>query len=725
MPGRYKAHPLGQAALALTLSLLGAASHGDALQIVGANRPSIIDISHAKIVSALDPSRLVAVTITLPFSNEADLDSFADDVSNPASSRYGQYLTPTEFAAKYGASQADYDAVLAWAKSSGLSITQTSLSRNSVSLSGTAAQMGHAFGVKLNNYVEPSTGKAFFAAATLPKMPVALAGVVHGIYGLSSYASGHPMNVYLSPARRAAVLAAKAAAGNPDALTNSGSGGSGHGGAFSPQDLNAAYQMPPFSNSGKGQTLGFYTVGGIYASDATVYEKYYGLPPVPVVSRSVAGTNVTVPVEGNATEAALDAEMEIAMAPNATKIVAYEAGTEVDLSGSLVDALTAVADDDKISVLDISYGQDEVYVLSEDGQAGLKDENDALKRCAAEGISVFASSGDNGAYGDLGQHFYPASYNVSDPASQPYATGVGGTTMYFGGGIDRLEDSWNELPLDGASGGGVSVEWPIPSYQLFSDGTPITVYYGGSSKYRNVPDVSAVANPLTGVDIFTHDPAFTGSAAWLEIGGTSASAPIWAGFTAVLNQQRGYVGLPDVGFANPLLYGIYNADGSGNANDYSFADFDEVAIGTNGNENYYGSPGFGAGFGYDNVTGLGSLSGGVLMTDSIAALPGIAGETGNLPDAPYHFHVSSMTPTSVTFVWHSGKGATGYIITDAVVDPYYGAINQIIAKSTKLTTNTVGKLTPNTTYYFELAAVNKAGGTYDTDDFLAVTTPAQ
>ena len=731
MPGRYQAHFLKRTAFALTTSLsltlafaFGApAGHAAEIiaQAVHSDRPAVLNSESIQPTSALDPATRIAVTLTLPLTNRAGLDAFVKSVSTPSSPLYGQYLTPAEFAAKYGAPQTDFDAVLAWARANGLTVTQTSLSRNAISVSATAAQLGKAFGVRFNNYIDPVSGDMFFSAASAPKLPASIAGMVRGVYGLSSHAVAKPMHVILTPAQRAQIKMERMARADSGASSESlllavpDAAGAGHDGALTPSDLNTAYQMPSLTDPGKGQTLGCFETGGYYTVDPIKYQKYYALPATPIIPRLIAGYDGS-PTASIATETALDVDMEMAMAPYSNSIYVYEAGTESSFFSALIDGLSAVADDDKVNALDISYGLDEALQLSDGGPTGLDDEQSVIERLAAEGISVFASSGDNGAYGDLGEDFSPASYNVEDPASQPLVTGVGGTTLLLRGGKDVQEITWNDLADydGGSSGGGVSDLWKLPAYQTFPDGAALTTYNGGSATYRNVPDVAATADPYVGVDVYSSEVpgkyVFSPPGGWISVGGTSVSAPIWAGFTAVANQQRGDVGLPVVGFANPLLYGIYNA-GLFFQHEQNFTfDFDDVNNGDNGNANLFGDTGFYAGRGYDNNTGLGSLTGGFLMGDMTAISSQLITGAGAPPPYPANFHFVNRTATSATLKWNPVKRATGYVLFLSTVDSYYG--NQFeLTKLFRATTNTSlnVKLNPNSGYTYWLAAVNKAG----------------
>jgi subtilase family serine protease len=206
------------------------------------------------------------------------------------------------------------------------------------------------------------------------------------------------------------------------------------------------------------------------------------------------------------------------MNPAVKEVLVYEDGYDT-FPVALLDSIQQVATDNKAQVLSISYGQDEAL----QGDSAIAAEAAVFTQLAAQGITVCVSAGDNGAYGDEG-----GSLNVQDPGSQPDVTCVGGTTLYTGPKQQwEDEEVWNLLvSFEGATGGGVSNYWAIPSYQPVS---AVTVN-GGSASMRNVPDVAAVANPETGVGVYSKS-----NGGWIQIGGTSVSAPIWAGYLSVLN----------------------------------------------------------------------------------------------------------------------------------------------------------------------------------------------
>jgi kumamolisin len=205
---------------------------------------------------------------------------------------------------------------------------------------------------------------------------------------------------------------------------------------------------------------------------------------------------------------------------------------------------------------------------------------------AAQGQTIFAAAGDNGAY-DNG-----STLSVDDPASQPYVVGAGGTTLRTSGagGAWASETTWNAGSIDaGAGGGGVSQVWTIPSWQTGA----ITAASAASKTMRNVPDVAMNADPDTGYAIYYRG--------WQVYGGTSCSGPIWAGFTALVNEQRAAAGKSAIGFLNPVIYAI--GEGTYSVYASNFHDIDD------GSTNLH----YKAVKGYDDATGWGSFQGATLL----------------------------------------------------------------------------------------------------------------
>ena len=644
-------------------------------------------VASSQLVSHVAPTQIVSVDFVLPMHDAGGAKTLLGRLYNPKDVLFGKYLTPAQFAARFGASQTDYAALVAWARQQpGLTITQTSTSRTLLGVTGKASAIETAFSTQLLNYRSPA-GKAFIAPAVAPALPRALAAKVSAILGLSTFARPEPLHVKLTPEMRAQNDARKAQARRMGVALPDNTNGHGHFGGFDAADLRAGYDMPAATFSGQGQTIAVYEAGGFFARDIYYYKQFNKLPNVPVTIRTVNGYGGGVTDLGVAAEAALDIDMELAIAQNARQVLVYE---ESPNGAFLVNSLAAVADDYKASVLSISYGTDEAIA----GTDQIDAEAPLFTQLAAEGITVFVSAGDDGAYGRSGDGI-----NAADPASQPDVTAVGGTSLYLGPTHSSYlgEEVWNKLGIGGgATGGAPSAVWPIPDYQV--PAAPDA--NGGSATARNTPDVAAVADPFTGVDIFS-----TGDGGWTIYGGTSASSPLWGGFAALVNQVRGQAGLPRLGFANPTLYAI---------GDSFLAAFDlhDVIDGSNGNVAIYGLPGFDAGFGYDDATGLGSFDGGQLLGD----LVGAATTNTAPPPAPNGFTGYGLNKAA-KLSWTADKGAKGYLLFR--VDSLG---NLTLIKATTLTGYLDAPLQNNTIYQYVLAAVNTGGITYDPDTVYVYTT---
>jgi subtilase family serine protease len=361
------------------------------------------------------------------------------------------------------------------------------------------------------------------------------------------------------------------------------------------------------------------------------------------------------------------------------QVQVYEDGDD-PFGVALLDALAAIGSDQTAQVVSISYGLDEV----QQGAAQIKAEGTLFAQLATQGITVFVSSGDQGAYGRTGFN----SYNAPDPGSQPFITSVGGTSLYTGPNqVYGSEEVWNNLGSGfGATGGGVSKFWTIPSWQV-NGGVSVAKANGGSSKMRNVPDVAAVASPLTGFAVYS---AINGG--WIQIGGTSLSSPLWAGYMSVLDSAQRALGLGQVGFFNPTLYKVPETNGGLN----------DVVDGTNGNANLFpGLPGYSAGFGYDNCTGWGSMFGPLFMYYYLASPT----STGTVSAMPRGLNATA-TKTTVTVKWSPVSTANGYI---AIIGISSFGVVPIEEDVTRGTGTVLRGLTPNTTYAILLAALDPAG----------------
>ncbi|HET9125703.1 MAG TPA: S53 family peptidase, partial [Solirubrobacteraceae bacterium] len=388
---------------------------------------------------------------------------------------------------------------------------------------------------------------------------------------------------------------------------------------YTAAQIGDAYGMDTAWNAGDlgaGTTVALVELEPFSASDVASYQ-------------SCAGTNATVqaiPVDGGSAncwqsgpsydaqcglEDVLDIEDVAGLAPAAT-IHVYEGP---NTGTGLLDVYQSIVQSD-VPVISTSWGACEAFA----GTGMLAAENTIFQEAAVQGEAVFAAAGDAGT--DDCQTGGPRA--VDDPASQPFVTGVGGTSMPSDA-AGYPQSVWNNSA--GAGGGGVSRDWALPSYQSgfarAQSAIGCSLVPGGAStstNCREVPDVSANADPLTGYDIYwTPPPQSSSPGGWIAAGGTSAAAPTWASLVALADSSSACTAAGiRVGFANALLYGL------------PASDFNDVTQGGNG---YDGLAGYGAGTGYDMASGRGTPNGAAL-------LPALCGTSATV--------TATSTPTTIT-----------------------------------------------------------------------------
>jgi kumamolisin len=442
----------------------------------------------------------------------------------------------------HGAQPADIAAVEAFAHEYGLTVTTSSQARRSVVLSGPAENMQQAFGVTLHHYTSP---RGDYRGRTGPVMvPEEISPIVAAVLGLDNRPIAKP-HVRLRPAQQS--------------------------GAFTPVEVGKLYDFPTGGN-GAGQTIGIIELGGGYrSSDLKTYFKSLGLKTPSVKSVSVdSGVNQPGTDQDSDGEVMLDIEVVGAVAPGANIVVYFAPNTDQ----GFVDAITTAVHDtaNKPSVVSISWGGPEDNWTQQAADAMLQAVTDA----AAVGVTVTVAAGDNGSDDGVGD----GKLHVDLPACLPPVLGCGGTRLNASASAITSEVVWNETASnEGATGGGVSKTYALPSYQA-SAGVPVqpeTNFAG-----RGVPDVSGDADPVTGYQVRVDGKN-------MVIGGTSAVAPLWAGLVALMNQQLG----TSVGFLNPAIYQIGES---------VFRDI------TTGNNGYWSAKA-----GWDPCTGLGSPNGAALL----------------------------------------------------------------------------------------------------------------
>lgn len=443
-----------------------------------------------------------------------------------------------QFGEHYGANPTDIESLRGFAHQHGLTETGCDAHRRVLHLRGTPTQLEQAFEVTLGkyrmNYCE------FVGCSQAPKLPSEAIAVL----GLDR-----------RPVARPHIRV-------PNAQPNT---------YYTPLQLGQLYNFPA-DTDGTGQTIGIIELGGGYTStDLSQYFSNLGISKPPkVVTVSVAGGQ-NQPGSGDADiEVTLDIEVAGALAPGANLAVYFAPNTDQ----GFYEAISQAAHDttNKPSVISISWGGPEDSWNSQSRDAM----ETAMQDAAALGVTVVTAAGDNGS-GDGETDNQP---HVDFPSSSPYALGCGGTTLTAKGQAIQSEVVWNETASnDGATGGGVSIEYPLPSWQ---QNAKVPNAPGGSGG-RGVPDVSANADPLTGYEILVGGQT-------QAVGGTSAAAPLWAALLARINQKLG----KPVGDVHAALY---------QAGESAFRDI------TQGNNGAYQ-----AGPGWDACTGLGSPNGQALLS---------------------------------------------------------------------------------------------------------------
>ncbi len=531
-------------------------------------------VANAAMIENLDPSTNIPLTFTLPLRNQEGLGTLLKRLYDPTDELYGQYLTSEEFAERFSPTQKDYNKVIAYAQSLGLTVTGTHSNRILLNVSGPVTTVQEAFNLDLHHY-QAQDGRKFYAPSKNPEVSASIASIIDGVVGLDNSA------VFRSYNRKKPVEeGVDALAPTPQTSP------SGPGGGFSPNDIITAYNLTSLSGvTGTGQNIALFELGTYLRNDITTYATYFNLPTPNLTNVLVDGG---AGQSGIDPEVALDIELAIALAPG-SHIYVYEGPNSAQ---GVIDTYNRIATDNIAKQVSTSWGLGENLA----GSSWLNAENAIFQQMAAHGQTIYAASGDSGAYGDY-QSTGSLARVVEDPASQPYMTGVGGTSLTVNSstGAWQNEVVWNDSLSYGASGGGVSGIWTIPSWQVGSATSDIQF----STTYRNVPDVALNANEYTGYSIY-----YNGS--WSVYGGTSCAAPLWAAFTARVNQQLVANSNPTLGFANPSLYPI----GKGGSYSSNFHDI------TSGNNLYYNAyPG------YDNATGWGSFNGANLFATLTSSTP--------------------------------------------------------------------------------------------------------
>ena len=603
------------------------------------------DPSTAADMGAAPASQPVHVTLLLKLRQPAALEQFIQQTATQGNPNFLKFLSTGEFASQYGATDAQIAKVQALLKKNGLS-GQVMANRMAIQTTGTVSQFTRMFQTSIHDYVSRKSGRRFHRPTGPLVLPPQIADSVGFVIGLSNERHYTP-HIMKAPAIAGKQLqlvpgfttlnATAGSSGNPTAT--------GQPGDYTVGDVANFYNVNPLYQrgvTGKGSTIGIVTLADFLPADAESYWSTIGLVTKPnrITQVHVDGGADFGAAAGSG-ETSLDVEQSGGLAPFADIIVYDAPNTNEGFTDAFLQAVT----DNKADSISVSWGSPEIFNFAALNVTGAKvtDTRDVgdlrafdqiFLEAAAQGQSMFAAAGDAGAYDTtraLGSGTDPGDYNapltVDSPASDPYITAAGGTTVpvtFTSGGVpvitisqesvwgwDYLQNYFDKVApgqydlFSIGGGGGVSVYWTKPWYQWLTRGTensqkkqtlafndpqagPTTLLkLPASFPGRNVPDISLNADPETGyIVISTADGGFIDG-----YGGTSFVAPQLNGISALLRQSVGH----RVGFWNPHAYLLQAVFGKG-----KYSAFSDITAGDNWF--YHGEPGF------DQGAGLGTLN---------------------------------------------------------------------------------------------------------------------
>lgn len=535
----------------------------------------------------------LTLTLVLKRNDQAGFDCYLHDVYDPKSPNYRHFLTQSELSDRFGPSRAAYDGVLDYLQDNGFTLVEGSANRLTLTVRGTRAVAERAFDVHLGDY--RIGDNRFFANDVDPALPSDIAWSVQSVAGLSNLAK---VSLHHGPvkATQDAAINLRNCANDPNGFGTQPACGLGYFfvaifydvicivndvtfGIFNPDTTNRfcslfnPFPTPPKASSisfisqayaavtnvigvaGIGQKIGLLEFDSFHMSDVADFLAFAGASPSQINQLSEVKVNGGAPVGANESEVLLDIDTVMLLAPRATYRVydAPFAGAGVSFQTLFNRMIT-----DGMTIISNSWA----YCEDQTTLADVQSIDSILQSAAAAGISVFNGAGDTGSTCLDG-----AANTVAVPADSPNATAVGGSSAKLGPGGTYLGETWwngiNATPPTGQGGFGVSKFFSRPNYQGAFTASP----------NRSVPDVVANADPATGVMICQASAG--GCPSGLLYGGTSFTAPLWAAFTALLNEAQG----DNLGFLNPLIYPLAGTNAFHSAASMG-SDFAHVGIGS-------------------------------------------------------------------------------------------------------------------------------------------------
>lgn len=513
-------------------------------------------VQDSRLVRHANPEAVLEIVVGLKLHDEDQLDSLMQRQQDPTAPEYLQFLSADDFNKRFAPSATDAEEVRRYLAAQGLQILSIAPNRLLIHAQGRVNQLEKTFNVQINEYqVQGVNGaQTYYSNDRDPTIPLHLKNVVQSVLGLDTYSQFESRLVHPDSAVTSAAAPRPHRRGaNQDPLT--------------PQDVASAYNFPNANNkhasqklSGKGVKVAIATAYGYDPKDIEAYWAQHNIKR--------GGRLIDKPVNGSTKkleeETTLDLEILSSQVPDAD-VLMYIGHDPSFVTFALT--FNQVVVDNEASVMTVSWGLCE----KRSGWLVMQTEHAIFKQAVAQGIALFVSAGDDGAYDCPSKQ--PA-FGVDFPSSDPQFTAVGGTSLEVRNGARTSEWAWS------GTGGGVSSNWTRPAWQV---GTSLPV-----GDMRLSSDVAMDADPNTGYSFY-----FQGN--WGRIGGTSASTPAFGSLWVLAVESAG----KRVGSANPFVYRI------GNDLDYGKIFYDV----TKGNNGAGRGPGFNAGAGWDHPTGWGAPDG--------------------------------------------------------------------------------------------------------------------
>jgi kumamolisin len=502
------------------------------------------------------------LVIALKNFNYKGLESYAQQVMDPASPNYRKFIDQKQMGQMFGAPQSDVDSVVNYMTSQGLKVTINNPSHMLISVTGPASSVEKAFNIKFVSYARPASMKTDTVSDTIyspdhsPQLPSNVAVSVEAVHGLANLLAQTSSSHYVPPTGNEKPPLKGASNPNGGGASSPNFAGS----HLTPWEASTYYGVDALHSAGRNGSSFYgmiYSPTSFDSSTVTYFMNYfYGVSPT-IYEIAVDGGATD---SGGALEATLDGQQFCGQAHNAG-LEYFECPNDGVLS-HYIDTFQTMVSPYDWTVCSDSWGWTESNFNYYYGTSGINSMEGVLAQMAAQGIAHYVASGDSNAVPGF-------------PASSPFVTCVGGTDDPVDSGANYVsETGWGYDPYGGGGGGGLSSFFWTPSWQTEY------ISYG----YRNMPDVAALGGPDgQGTSSFAYWVYYNG--AWSYVWGTSAAAPVWAGSHVLFDQDYW---TNRIGSLNGKLYQLHGSVPMA---------FHDVTTGNNG---------YAAGSGYDLVTGLGS-----------------------------------------------------------------------------------------------------------------------